>query len=336
MHHKNTIFSVGQLGKALLVILCMQPLYCYATQIAEVYQDLAHSSRRTDALFKPIHYNRKSMETFFSTVFNSRSYAEQFLPFTFTHLHQLLQFASLSGKPCDYSKSIIDIFSQKVETATFINAHAAADLIERLPHLLGNQCSNGAEKAKKNVKECLYNFIISDFNSLKLDPEKALDDLATKIHMLYQGTNEEFDTPVKELQQTTLVFLILIMDRIIWSTEDQFGVWNSVKNIADQLGYLVPNQIISDYTQLNKLYWILLGRFVYFLSMAENLELDCLIAIQKDLEDQEKQMPLWTLEESESFMTTKKSYLQQAILSALIRNKAYKAGFITDRIAPLY
>lgn len=335
MHSENYFSAYSTLKKTFIIALCIQPAYSYANRFAHDNQELvSYIDERYDSFLKPIDYSRKSMEWFFSTVFNDRSYAEHFLAFNFSHILELLNFAHISAQPCAYSKSIIKLFSQKMKTTTFLNAYAVNHLIEKLSVSVGNFCKNSAEKEKNALKECLYNFFITDFNSLKRNPENAIDELAGKMQAISNGKNDAYDIPVSELQRTVKEFLEIALSKIIWSVEDQHEIWTSVKCIADQLQILLVHGVLEDMCSLDELYWTLISRFSYFLSMAEELDPSCLEAMEQDLLHAD--LPLWNLPESEEFITTKLEYVQHAVLSAKIRSKAYQAGMITDRIAPFY
>lgn len=335
MNSEKYFSAISKLSRAFIFVLCMQPFYSYATRFTHDNQDLvSYSDDRYDSFLKPINYSRKSMEWFFASVFNNRNYAEQFLAFSFAHTIELLNFGTLSDQPRAYSKSIIKLFAQKMKTTTFLNAYAVNELIEKMSLCIGKHCKIHTDSEKTALKECLYNFFITDFNSLKKDPEQAIDDLATKMLAISKGKDDEFDISITELQRTVKEFLEIALSKIIWSVEDQHEIWPSVKCIADQLQILLVYNVLEDVTALDELYWTLLSRFNYFLSMSEELDPSCFSAMEKDLANAD--LPLWNLPESENFITSKLEYLQQGVVGAKIRSKAYAAGMITDRIAPFY
>lgn len=302
--------------------------------IPDNQQLISFSDARYDSFLQRIDYNRKSIKYFFKSIFNNRNYAEQFLALNFSHTMQLLNFSNMSDQPCAYVKSVAKIFTKKTKESSYINAYAFSELLEKLPGLIGKHFNGSADKQKNAIKECLYDFLISNFSALKRDPENALDELSHKIHALTEGKNAEYDIPVRELQYAIKEFLEIALSKIIWSVEDQHEVWQSVKCISEQLQVLLVYHIIDDISSLDELFWTLLTRFNYFLSMAEELDPACYLAMEKDLAT--LQAPLWSIEEAEEHLTTKADFLKQAIVTAQIRSHAFKRGMITDRIAPLY
>jgi hypothetical protein len=298
---------------------------------------------RFDIFWKPVKYSQSSIKCFIKHSYNNLAYAPKFLAFGFGyHIVPLLSYAHLNQQPRAYIKSIIKLFGQKSKSTPYINAFSYFEFLETLPPLLSPYCvvqQKDYMLDQESIKQCLYNFFLTDFNSLKTDPESAFNKLSVAIcQQLQQAAvirkEQRQDISIKELQYDMFHFLEITLSKLIWSAQDQKSVWESVKAISAILTDLQQHNILPSLDSLDELFWTLISRFCYFLEI-EGAELNepAFHAISQDLASGD--LLLWTLPEREAYITTKAKSLKTALISAEIRSRAYKMGLITDLIPRL-
>ena len=297
-----------------------------------------YNTDRFDIFWKPVKYTQSSIKCFLKHTYNNVCYAQKFLALNFPyHIIPLLSYAQQNESPRLYSKSILDLFEQKSKSTPYINAFSFLEFLELAPKLLADYCIETYAKElykKQAIKQSLYNFFLNDFNSLKENPEEALDRLAENVQINIKKVRKQQkteDISIKDFQYTVSQFLEVTLSKLIWSPKDQEAIWQSVKLLSLALEELARNNIITS-DNLDKHYWTLICRFTDdFLSIAgAELNQECYEAINKDLANEK--LSLWCLEERETYITPKAEYLKRAIVSAEVRSRAFSAGLITDII----
>ena len=118
------------------------------------------------------------------------------------------------------------------------------------------------------------------------------------------------------LRKTMLVFLEGSLSKLIWSPIDGIGTWRSVKTIAQQLATLMDHSIITDVDDLNSLYITLVERYCFFVDIASlDLPTPFYEEVKKDI-FASAQHSLFTTEEQDELIQSKKDRLLTAIMSA--------------------
>lgn len=284
--------------------------------------------------FKPIKYTHSSITCFLRHTYNHNLYASQFLAFNFSHLSSFLSYTNRSKLPYRYINSILGLFRQKLKSINYINAYAFYEFLSQLSTLTKDYFNQDSElrENKEVIKECLYSYLLNNFDQLKQNPDHALDELSEKIcDITVKKISDETDIPLYRLQQETIMFLELGLNKLIWSPQDQEKVWESVKQIAHTIETLQTHNIIPNIEMVDELYWSLIYRFCYFLDIAgSEFNNQTYRAINKDLSTEK--LGLWTLAEREPFITSKLEHLQQALLESEIKSQAYKVGIIPGMI----
>jgi hypothetical protein len=277
----------------------------------------------------PISRTRFGIQHFFKKTFNDPMY-NQYLALNFSHISTFLSYSNEADEPRAYIKSVIRLFSQKIKSCSYINGEAFLLFLKELPRLISKHFEQNNEKVQAKIQDCLYNFFLDKFDELKEDPEHTLEKLTQDIYSISCTTdNQDLDTT--ELQCSMHNFLDLCLNRLIWSPQDQDDIWKSVKNISHALEELVNAHIIKDVETLDELFWSLIHRFCYFLEIAGlELEEDTIKSIGSDL--QSKSLPLWSMDEQESFITPKRTYLKNAVFETYATSSARKAGLIVDTV----
>lgn len=281
-------------------------------------------------------YNKLSIKSFLENVYNNNAYAQRFLAFNFSHMHTLLTYAQENEKPKAYVVSVLKLFTQKLKSATYINAYAFSELLILLPELLKPLALSDLshkEVIKRAVKDRLYTFFLQEFNELKESPEDTLNKLSNNLYDIAhtQSSYSSDDIALTELQQSIGKFLEVTLGKLIWCATDQQEVWKSVKDISYNLELLLVNNSIANVETLDELYWTLIHRFCYFLNVAGNqLKQECYHTIQEDLTH--KRFTLWASPEREAYITSKEDHFKQALLDSEVRSRAWQAGMISDYI----
>lgn len=282
----------------------------------------------------PIHANHSSIKKFLVNTFNSSYYGE-FLALDFSHITSLLSFYDQTQEPKRYIRSILRLFSQKIKSCSYINSYAFLKFLDQLslilyPIFIDNTQSNVKQKynhlhIKSQIKECLYNYFLNNFQNFKKDPSQELEKLSVKLSSiatenLNKDNNQDKDISNLELQHNIIRFLELVLNKLIWSPKDQTESWENLKSIAQRLEKLMINNIIPDIETLNENYWSLIQRYCYFLELfAILLKIETIESIAREVKD--KNLPLWTLEEQESLTINKKACLKSVLLTAHASNK---------------
>lgn len=319
----------------LLTYIILFPILNYATEKDANKQHIDNNNTNMmQFFFRQPKYTRSSIKCFLKHIYNNNKYAQNFLSLNFSHIATFLSYSNETDLPRDYIAKIMTLFGQKLKSTTYINSYAFCDLLEVLPSLIKSHFNQEKEKNCKieSFKECLYSYLLTDFKKLKENPNTALEELSNKIYNIaFRDADQSQDISIIKLQHAVISFLEIALSKLIWSPIDQEEVWLSVKSIAHNIEQLHNNNIIPDVYFLDQLLWSLVYRFTYFLGLAgAELSQKCYQVIQEDLATQES--ALWSLPEQEAFITTKLAYLEEYLLEAEIRSRAYQEGIITNAL----
>jgi hypothetical protein len=281
-------------------------------------------------------YSHGSIKCFLKHTYNHSKYGQNFLSLNFSHVATFLSYSSQSELPRDYIGRVLGLFGQKLKGTMYINSYAFCELLDQLPGLVKTYFCAEQEKAKriKCIKECVYNYLLTEFKTLKENPDHALQDLSERIYDVSTDKPyaQETDTSISKLQNITMHFLEISLNKLIWSPSDQQDIWLCVKDIAYSLEQLLVHNIIPDAEILDELYWSLIHRFCYILELSgAELSDETFNIINNDLITQKSN--LWCLHERESFITSKLDHLQRAVMQAQIKSRAYQAGIIADTLS---
>ncbi len=279
-------------------------------------------------------YSASNIKCFLRHTYNHPAYAQKFLAVNFSHVKTFLSYTDKSPQPRGYIESVLSLFKQKIKVTPYINSYACIEFLEHMPSLMQEYFNEEKEKQEKinNIKELIHEYLYSNFNRLKHDPEDTLNDMSEKIYDLtVEKPNEETDISINKLQQTIISFLETSLNKLIWSPLDQKEIWESVKLIANQLEDLLLQNIIPNIETLDELYWTLINRFCYFLEISGNeLNMESYELINNDIITQKSL--LWTLKEREPHVTSKYRHLKYHLMLSEAKARAYSAGIIADVI----
>jgi hypothetical protein len=267
-------------------------------------------------------YTQASITCFLKHTYNHNYYAEKFLAFNFSHISTLLEYAKKSTLPKKYIYNILTLFNQKLSETYYVNNYAFIEFLEKLSPILKPYFNREKEKQEKIllIQKQLYELLTNNFQELKKNPEIVLKNTSEFIYNIFEADSNNqnnLDLTISDIKSELVLFLTNIISKLIWNWAEQKNTWQSVKIIAHYLTDLLDNQILNN-DQIDKLFWYLITRFVYFISLYnESLNTDFYKEIYKDLEN--KNLFLYKTQERENYIKTKAQYFQENIAKSEIK-----------------
>lgn len=280
--------------------------------------------------YTPIKPTSAGITNFLKYMYNDPEYAQDFLPNDFSHLYQLLAKKQTRA----YAQSVLRLFSNKLKGSPYVNAHAFAYVVERLPQLLNPYfvVARDAEfeDVRAKINNLLYARFLNKFDAFKQNPNAFFEDLSQEIVDSLNNVNLEVaDISMEELRKTALVFLEVGLGKLIWCPTDGLDTWKSVKTISDHLLKLSENNCLVDPDDMNDLNITLLERYCYFIDLAAtNLPNNFFASIQQDMI--KNPCKLFQLEEQESMIEPKLNRFKKALTLGQARKHAFQQGILTS------
>lgn len=309
-------------------LLCATAL---STTHAEIpnYTNL-NAQERLELLSTPISFGPHCFNEFMQNVYNQYEYASVVLPNSMHHLLQFFEYGTTYRQPRSYYKSVVKLFHNKIKASEYINPYAFSDMLEKINPLLRNQMvsheSHSWHKISSDINEILYHSFVSNFPLFKASPKTFLSDLSESIVQRFQKSADE-EIEIAHLQASMLRFFEISIGKLVWSPEDKEKSWHLVKKIADQLAELLEADIIANVDDLDDIYWSLVHRYCFYLDVAQtNLAPETFAYIRTDIES--NPCVLFSLEEQEPFITSKKQHLLAALLDYEAKGLARERGFV--------
>lgn len=275
----------------------------------------------------PIKYQPHHV-TDFSSLISSPEFSQEILPNDFSSLIKLLNFAKKTYKSPAYMQQVFSLFQKLLKGVTWVNSYAFDELIIQLPSLLDYKHKTrfcGAQKLfsdmellerfQKRINPLLFTNLTQGHKQFKQYPEKFLDELTNNLaQVAYYEVSSEM------LRQSVTRFLETAIDRLVWSPNDEAN-WDMFKNLSMHVTTLYEQSIIDE-NNLDDIYWSLVHRFNRFMGlMASDLSFKFYQKVKESLETDE--LPIFALEEQESFMRTKRECFISALLESHARKLAY-------------
>jgi len=236
-----------------------------------------------------------------------------------------------------YAKSVIKLFHNKLKGNSYLNNYALSNMLHTFPNLLSHHFiqtkTNWWEIFTKSIKDMLYDKFLANFSLFKQTPDAFLNDISQEISTTMQERAQEKEeeyVDIEQLRNTTLRFLEIGINKLVWSPQDNYKTWESVKTIANQLVQLMEHNIIVDADDLDDLFWSLIHRYCDFLDLTSaHLTTDFFKKVKRDIA--ENPSILLELEEQEQFVRKKSDHLKHALLTAEAKNRAYERGIFVGR-----
>jgi hypothetical protein len=182
---------------------------------------------------------------------------------------------------------------------------------------------------RAKINTLLYGRFLEKFTDFKSNPTLFFNDLSQDIiDALNANQFNVGDISVEELRTTTLIFLEIALNKLIWSPNDTIDTWKLVRKISDHILRLGEYNIIPDADCLNDLCISLIQRYCYFLDVTANdLPIEFYATIKEDLAND---MPTFLkIAEQEDIVESKLNQLQRSLTLCEARARAFKYGIIT-------
>lgn len=306
-------------------------LLCLTTFVnnAQAYQSSDRAQEKLLKFYSPITTNAAGISYFLRHMYNEVEYAQDFLPNDFSHVHQLLSRKQTRA----YAQSVLRLFSNKLKSSSYVNAYAFASILEQLPTLLEPYFmvsrAQELDLLRSKINTVLYARFLEKFTDFKSNPTLFFNDLSQEIiDALNANQFDVGDISIDELRKTTLIFLEIALNKLIWSPNETIDTWKLVRRISDQILKLGECNVVPDVDDLNDLCISLIQRYCYFLDVTANdLPIEFYGAVKEDLAND---MPAFLkIAEQEDIVESKVTQLQRSLTLCEARARAYKYGIIT-------
>lgn len=280
------------------------------------------------SFLKPIKCTKSGLRCFMRHSFNHPLYAREFLPLSFVHITDLLEFGRSLPQPRSYLESVFALFHERFQEARYANPYAVHDLLMRLPELIGPHFQDTTPEIKQALAAHLTTSLKERFSELKKNPDLVLKELADE---LYTISHEKHDLSREETQATLLRFFDQLIHKIIFDPHEQADAWLILRQLIDDIVTLTDYDIIPSKKSANSLIWGLLYRFGYFIECAGSEIKPDQYALMK--ENLNKALPEALLfDEQEELLTPKLSYIHTVLGEGLAKSLAKEKGILTDTI----
>ena len=161
---------------------------------------------------------------------------------------------------------------------------------------------------------------LSPILRLRLNPDLTLTELAEQVIETLEAKD---DCSVRELQHAIHHFLSQVFSCLIWDPTDEES-WEIIKTLMHQLTAYEDNSLI-DHAMLDNILWTLVHQVSYYLLLTPQDIPLIFDQIRADLDDQTS--PLLA-PEREAHITTKLTFLAQAVMEAEVVARAHSLGYI--------
>ncbi len=324
---KSTFVRKASLG--IFLALSLSPS-THAREMIEVIEEQAqkvplsvtHTLKLPLHFFQKLTYSQRSLTNFLEEVYNHKRYAQDFLALNFLHPLSGLELASNSKHPRQFACKILRLFDPKLHHI-FINPYAVSIFLEQSMPLLAPLSNLKQERAHsiKAVKDCIGSALITHFKQLRLNPDLTLTELAEQVIETLEAKD---DCSVRELQHAIHHFLSQVFSCLIWDPTDEES-WEIIKTLMHQLTAYEDNSLI-DHAMLDNILWTLVHQVSYYLLLTpQDIPSTIFDQIRADLDDQTS--PLLA-PEREAHITTKLTFLAQAVMEAEVVARAHSLGYI--------
>lgn len=305
-------------------------------------QDYQHSSnfaqetgRAKVDLYLPVNFTPSGIDYFLKNVYNRPEYGTEFLPNNFSHFLQFLEHGVQTQQTAGYAQSVIKLFSNKIKSATYINAYVFEDMLLPLQsivkhYFVGPQPRTPAQ-LQTSINDVLYTSFLSQFDFFKQDPKKFFDSVSHEIltSLNFELVGSAHEVQREQLRQAIVRFLEVCTAKLIWCPEEADDIWPSVKTTCSHFARLAHDGILHDTDFIDDLYWSLTHRLCFFIDLCNTtLPASFYQTAQKDILN--KNILLCKLDEQEKVITSKSDLLMQTLTSGQAKTHAYQQhGIVT-------
>ncbi len=276
---------------------------------------------------RPLTYSRESISYFLKNIFNHPHYGQDFLALNFAHVSQIISLAPKHPHPRRFIRKGVGLFSLKLQDISYINSYAFCSFLDDLITYAAPYTDAEADRNTiiEAFKRTIGAYLADKFDLLRSEPDEALTELSAQLYTLIDPFEKQ-DISVRELQHVMHYFLSQALQLLVWSPYNQEDTWHCMIAIGHRLDLCAQHAIV-DREMLDDLYWILLHRYAYFLSLAgPELEPSFFDLASSALQDMKN--AFWYTDERELYITTKYEYLQKALIQEDAVSRLIAAGYI--------
>lgn len=301
--------------------------------ISICFSSLHAKKKKADPIEQPVEPTPAQLLQSIQRELKDPKYRQDILPNNFSYLIQLLEYGAKTEQPRDYTQNVLSLFSKLLKGSEYVNSYVFGSLVEQFPRLLKNNFMyyksdsptqqlalndlDILDRLQHNVNSFMYSQFSTEFNRFKENPDMFLDELTKKI---VDAASQEMN--IEQLRQTVVRFLEVGLSKLIWNHKDHEKTWESLKTISNRIATLMEYNIIDDLNDLDELFWTLLHRYCYFLSL-HSTELPIAFFEKVKLDISTQQLTLFDLEEQESFIQSKSECLMQALITQEAKKRAF-------------
>lgn len=285
---------------------------------------------------KPINFDQpRNIHYFLQNVFNNKQYTQEYLPFNLEkHPLQFLENGKKLPKSASYMESSIRLFYNRMKACPFSCPVSVSLYLDKAPLCIKHGTSSFMQTdfysdIEKNMMDIFIPTFVSDFSFFKSNPEQFFKNMAHSVTVMVKDTFNLHDHIAQEqLKQMFIRFVELCFMKLVWTPNDQMGVWQSFKRLSEQCINLLELELITP-DEFDDLCKSLIESFIRFLDLAgSELSMSVIETIREDIESQE--MIIFEFDEQEQMIESKKDRMLDAVLQTEAKIEARKRGIITD------
>ncbi len=260
---------------------------------------------------KPIEFTPDGISYYFKYVYNHPEYVH-YLPYSFSHMIQFLEYGIKSGQSEVFAASIIKMFLQKIKAVSYVEAEAFAEFVPKFtqamkPYLEKKEASF-LNEMQVVLKEKLSTIFTKYFSYFQKNPDSFMTSLAEQIAKQTNQSVTQQHVEIAQLKKDVLRFLEMCANKLVWSSKDDLQVWYTCNRLAHECQLCLDQKVLCNPDALDDMCWSLIHRFCYFVELSSgSLNKNFYAQVLHDL--QTKPLALVSLEEQEDLMTTKKAHL---------------------------
>jgi hypothetical protein len=289
-----------------------------------VFHDSALDLEDISFFNDPITFTPTGCRCFFRHRLNHPRYVSDFLPHSFSHVIEFLQYSKRTSQDVFFVQAVFDIFTNKIDSVVCVNPDECIHLFQQLPDLLA---SYFVSSQREYMKRILTYALITQSVDFYTRPEGVINELVNVL-----GDQQE-------LQRAVMVFVKSILSKVMWRHNDDIVAWKSFVNLWQALSELRNAHIIEHSEEtiedLSSLQWTLVHRFVYFIDLfGSELSAGFYQEARNDLDM--NVLSLINADECESDMLTKREVLEQALFVGDVKAQAREYyGIVSEDIVSI-
>lgn len=322
--------------KSTLILFFTLILVTFSSSIDAFNSHLEQHEGFLAACCKPLNFTQpRTIHDFLKNVFSNKRYAQDYLPYNMsTHCMQFLEDGKKLKKSAAYMEASLRLFYNKMKECRFFCPETVSEFVDKASKTIKYGAASSAQTdfyadIEKNMMDIFVPTFISDFSLFKSNPEQFLKNIAHNVTLMVKNSFNVHDHVAQEqLKQMFVRIVEQALMKLLWTPNDQYEVWHSVKKISIQCADLLEMNLISP-DELDDLYKSLLESFCRFLDLAgSELSLSVIEKIREDVVSDG--MLLFEFEEQEQMLETKRERILDVLMGTEAKIEARMRGIITD------